>query len=967
MNPFVVPQRLSTLQIETTRRCNLACITCARTVATKAGTWADLDMPFDDFARVLANAPPADTLLFDGLGEATLHPELGRMVAHAAATRAFGEIVLASNALAVEPEAFAALKEQGIDRLVVSLASLNQLAADAVRAGTQVAKLRRQLQALVALFGASLSVVVRLARANLDELESVVRALAAFGVAAIEIRPDERLDTASLGAAAMTIAKLQAEKPNLQLAGAASLAPSGAKCRLPLATASVGADGMRAPCPATSDGAHFAQTDARGLAFGEAWNAPGVAGWFDAYLAREPDLCRTCARNPSGSFGIAVDPLAGVQKAAVDLVMAQRHDAARALLENVVGGPVRADSLHLLGMVESQQGNAERAVAFVSAAAALDAKSHIRNNLGTVLVKAGRLPEAEAVLRQLVRDDPSYPTGYISLAGVLADKGERGPAIGVLVDLAELALKAGKQHVAGQALDRILVLNELHPRLPLLGHLLRMAGAQALALRLFEWLAKTDANNLGHLLARAMTLLPVAYATSAQMHGIRAAYRAALEDLLVRVEAADDAALAIAGYHVGLAKPFYLAYQGENDVDLQRLYGRIVARMSAKRHPMWQTALVPAPLAAGRKLRVGFASGYFSRHSVSKLFAGWIRHMDRDRFEVFGYDLAESEPDEYGRGLFATFDHAKRKIDGIDNWAAAIRADALDALIYPEIGMESQAVRLAALRLAPLQMVAMGHPMTTGLATVDVFLTSDLMEPDDAQAYYTERVVRLPNLSFDYERQPAGGPDFARADLGLRNDAVVFVCCQSLFKYRPDDDDAIVRIAAQVPNAQFAFLGVPGAPLTQIFLTRLKAKFAAAGLEFESMVAIVPPVAFERFGAFLRAGDIYLDSLGWSGGNTSLEAASVGLPLVTTPGGPMRARHTAAILRFMGLGRYVCENQDAYVAFAATLAQDVHLRRTYAGEIRLHAECLFGDLAPIRAIEALIVVETAANQSAARA
>ena len=145
--------------------------------------------------------------------------------------------------------------------------------------------------------------------------------------------------------------------------------------------------------------------------------------------------------------------------------------------------------------------------------------------------------------------------------------------------------------------------------------------------------------------------------------------------------------------------------------------------------------------------------------------------------------------------------------------------------------MESQAVRLAALRLAPLQMVAMGHPMTTGLATVDVFLTSDLMEPDDARSYYTERLVRLPNLSFDYERQPAGGPDFARADLGLRDDAVVFVCCQSLFKYRPDDDDAIVRIAAQVPNAQFAFLGVPGAPLTQIFSTRLKAKFVAAGLD----------------------------------------------------------------------------------------------------------------------------------------
>jgi predicted O-linked N-acetylglucosamine transferase (SPINDLY family) len=362
------------------------------------------------------------------------------------------------------------------------------------------------------------------------------------------------------------------------------------------------------------------------------------------------------------------------------------------------------------------------------------------------------------------------------------------------------------------------------------------------------------------------------------------------------------------------------------------------------------------------QLRVGFACGYFSRHSVSKLFAGWIRHMSRAKFQVIGYDLAESEPDEFGRGLLADFDAVRRKVDGIDKWAATIRNDALDALIYPEIGMESQSVRLAALRLAPLQMVAMGHPMTTGIPTVDVFLTSDLMEPADGQTHYTERLLRLPNLSFDYERQPAGGPEFRREELGLDPRATVFICCQSLFKYRPDDDDVIVRIAREVPNAQFAFLGVPTAPLTEIFSTRLGGKFAAAGIPYAGRVVIVPPVAFERFGAFLRAGDIYLDSLGWSGGNTSLEAASVGLPIVTTPGGPMRARHTAAILHFMGLGQYVAPSQDAYVAFAAKLAGDPALRKAYAGEIARNADKLFGDLAPVRAIENFIVAEIAARE-----
>jgi len=968
MNPFVPPQRLATLQIEITRNCNLACAACPRTDGIAAGTWRDTDMEPGTFAQLLDHAPPADLLLLAGIGEPALHRQAAALVAAAVATRRFGAVAMASNGLAGGPELYAALKKSGLVGLRVTLASLAAPTAAALRKGTDVAVLRANLAALAKLFGANFAVVVRVSRRNSGELERLIETLAALGVARISIQPDDRpgiedrLEKSELAAILALLGTLQARLGSAcTLDWAPGLAPNQTKCRQPLTTASIDVAGKLAPCLATSDASHYANTSLHDLRFADAWVAPGVAAWLSAYLDREPALCRSCAFNPSGSFAGPLEP-AAAQKAAVASIMAQKFDAAQAALTTLVGGPVQADNLHLLGMVESHKGNAERAVAFVAAAAALDGQAHIRNNLGTVLAKAGRLAEAETVLRQLVADTPSYPTAYISLSGVLADKGEKQAAIAILVDLAELALKAGKQNVAGQAVDRILAVGELHPRLPLLGHLLRMAGAQTLALRLFEWLAKTDPNNLGHLLARAMTLLPVAYETTPQMQAIRARYREALVDLRARVEKAGDSELAVAGYHVGLAKPFYLAYQGENDVELQRLYGEIVARMSAKRHPQWMVPVAPLAYGGTRKLRVGFASGYFSRHSVSKLFAGWIRHMSRAKFQVIGYDLAESEPDEYGRGLLADFDAVRRKVDGIDKWAATIRNDALDALIYPEIGMESQSVRLSALRLAPLQMVAMGHPMTTGIPNVDVFLTSDLMEPADGQAHYTERLLRLPNLSFDYERQPAGGPEFKREELGLDPKAVVFICCQSLFKYRPDDDDVIVRIARAVPNAQFAFLGLPTAPLTEIFSARLGAKFAAASIAFAKHVVIVPPVAFERFGAFLRAGDIYLDSLGWSGGNTSLEAASVGLPIVTTPGGPMRARHTAAILYFMGLGRYVAASQDAYVAFAAKLAGDAALRRAYAGEILRNADKLFGDLAPVRAIENFIEAEIAARE-----
>ena len=65
---------------------------------------------------------------------------------------------------------------------------------------------------------------------------------------------------------------------------------------------------------------------------------------------------------------------------------------------------------------------------------------------------------------------------------------------------------------------------------------------------------------------------------------------------------------------------------------------------------------------------------------------------------------------------------------------------------------------------------------------------------------------------------------------------------------------------------------------------------------------------------------MYLDSIGWSGGNTTLEALAYDLPVVTMPTDMMRGRHSAAILRHIGLGDRITESVDGYVRLAIDLA-----------------------------------------------
>ena len=135
----------------------------------------------------------------------------------------------------------------------------------------------------------------------------------------------------------------------------------------------------------------------------------------------------------------------------------------------------------------------------------------------------------------------------------------------------------------------------------------------------------------------------------------------------------------------------------------------------------------------------------------------------------------------------------------VERWmlpAGATRsAHAPHVLIYPGILMDMMSFQLAAQRLAPVQCNSWGHPETSGLPTLDYFLSSDLMEPPDATEHYTEQLVRLPNLSVYYEPVATEAVALTRHELGLHADAPMFWCGQSLYKYLPQFDDVYPRIA----------------------------------------------------------------------------------------------------------------------------------------------------------------------------
>jgi predicted O-linked N-acetylglucosamine transferase (SPINDLY family) len=225
------------------------------------------------------------------------------------------------------------------------------------------------------------------------------------------------------------------------------------------------------------------------------------------------------------------------------------------------------------------------------------------------------------------------------------------------------------------------------------------------------------------------------------------------------------------------------------------------------------------------------------------------------------------------------------------------------------------------------------------------------MEPADGQNHYTEKLVRLPNLSIYYEPFTTWPVSLARANVGLRPTTTVFWCGQSLFKYLPQFDHVFARIAKEAGDCQFAFIQAIGTHVTALFKRRLEQAFASVGLRADDYCIFLPRLNRHQFAAANGLCDVVLDSIGWSGFNSTLESLAHDLPIVTMPGPLMRGRHTLAVLEMMGVTETITETIADYISVAVRLARDAPWRKAVKARIAANKHRIYRDSTCISALE----------------
>jgi len=438
------------------------------------------------------------------------------------------------------------------------------------------------------------------------------------------------------------------------------------------------------------------------------------------------------------------------------------------------------------------------------------------------------------------------------------------------------------------------------------------------------------------------TLVPVIPRSAEEIASARAAMERNIDDLSRQGLSIDDPFR-----NIGKAN-FFLAYQGLDDRDIQTKLARFyesVCPSLAFVAPHCKERREPE---GARKIKIGFLSRHLRNHTIGQYMRGLIAHLDRDAFEKHLF-LFPHKKDEITGVIEEHADSVTVLPDALFVARRVVAEKKLDILFYPDIGMEPFTYFLAFSRLAPVQCAFYGHPITTGIRTIDYFISHADCEIPEGDAHYSESLVRLSEgVTYAYYyKPPAQTSKKERADFSFADSDHIYLCAQSLFKVHPGFDGMLQGILSGDKEGLAVFFQGEHATWTDLLTERLKESLG----DSINRVRFLPRQSYEEYLRLVALSDVILDTPHFNGGATTFDALAMGVPIVTLPSAYMRGRQTYSLYKRMGVMDCIANTPQEYVDKAVRLATDVSYREEIRRKIRANSHLIFEDMGMVRELE----------------
>lgn len=362
----------------------------------------------------------------------------------------------------------------------------------------------------------------------------------------------------------------------------------------------------------------------------------------------------------------------------------------------------------------------------------------------------------------------------------------------------------------------------------------------------------------------------------------------------------------------------------------------------------------PQPLWTGQrykhdKIRVAYLSGNFRNHTTMYLMWELLGSHDKAKVDMF---FASFGPNDES-GVRAHLQESRERfldLRGLSDKEAAqtLRDLEIDIAVDLDGLGAGGCLEILSFRPAPIQVNYLGFPGSSGADFIDYILADQYVIPERDELHYSEQVVYLPHC---YQANPSNravSPHIpARSEVGLPQTAFVFCCFNNSYKITPDVFDIWMQLLDVVPNSVLWLLENNSACAFNLQREASKRGIAPSRLVF------APRVSVDRYLAYYRLVDVFLDTSPVNAHTTASDAIWMGVPLITCTGNTFAGRVAGSLLNAIGLSDLVTQNLDDYKALALSLAMNPDLLAAVRQRIVINRTThpLFGGAGHCRRLE----------------
>ena len=375
------------------------------------------------------------------------------------------------------------------------------------------------------------------------------------------------------------------------------------------------------------------------------------------------------------------------------------------------------------------------------------------------------------------------------------------------------------------------------------------------------------------------------------------------------------------------------------DITKEALFKEHCRYAAAHENRQAANALPPITISGlPRRLKVGYISPDFRQHPIAHFIEPVYANHDRNNFEIFSY-YNHTKQDYWTDRLKGLSQHW-HDISGVrDSMVASlIRKDEIDILVDLSGHTANNRLQVFMHRPAPVQVSWLGYPCTSGLSSIDYYITDGIADTHDDQRWYTERLEFM-KTGFSCYSPPQNAPEILDAP-AIRNKYVTFGSLNLISKINSGVLDLWCRLLHEVEGSEIYILRNQ---LKDALAEKILHEFTCRGISQSRVLLKENAGEGIHYLHAYNSFDILLDTFPWNGHTTACESLWMGVPVICMAGDRHAGRLCSSVLHQIGHPEFIARDNDDYIQIAKNIAVDIHslqeLRITLRNKMQKSALC----------------------------